>query len=146
VVERAGLQFALDRLVGRLRRGYTGSIRLLFDSTVHIPREAATAMYKIAEQAIENAVAHARASQVEVLVKPARQGYCLEVRDNGVGFRLDELAASKGLGTRLMAYQAEQASLVFSLASQPEKGTIVKAIFRSSQGKQATSEGIEVRA
>lgn len=134
VVERAGLQFALDRLVGRFRKGYAGNIRLLYDSAVRIPRAAATAMYKIAEQAIENAVVHSGAPQIEVLVRPSRQGFCLEVRDNGIGFHLDELAASKGLGTRLMTYQADQASLVFSLASQPEKGTIVKVFFRSAIG------------
>jgi two-component system, chemotaxis family, CheB/CheR fusion protein len=138
VVERAGLEFALDRLAGRFRKGYAGTIRLFVDSTTHIPRPAATAMYKIAEQAIENSVAHAGASQVEVLVRPSRQGYCLEVRDNGTGFRTDDLAVSKGLGTRLMTYQAEQAGLVFSLVSQPGQGTIVKAIFRSEQGKQVT--------
>jgi len=138
VVERAGLPSALDRLAGRFRKGYAGTIRLLVDSTAHIPGQAAAAMYKIAEQAIENAVAHAGASQVEILVGPSRQGYCLEVRDDGTGFRMDDPAVSKGLGTRLMTYQAEQAGLGYSLVSEPGKGTIVKAIFRSVQGKQVT--------
>jgi signal transduction histidine kinase len=134
VVERTGLQFALDRLVGRYRKDFPGSIRLLFDSTVRLPLETATAVYKIAEQALENAVKHSRATRIEVLVKPGRKGVALEVRDNGSGFASDRQSEeSRGLGLHLMRYHANQSGLRFSVASVPEQGTIVKAIFRAAK-------------
>ncbi len=134
VVERTGLQFALDRLVGRYRKDFTGSIRLLFDSSVRLPLRVATAVYKIAEQALENAVRHSGATRIEVLVKPGRQGTTLEVRDNGKGFAAErELAQTKGLGLHLMRYHAAQCGLRFSVASILEQGTIVRAI--SGQAK-----------
>jgi signal transduction histidine kinase len=130
IVERTGLQFALDRLAGRYRKDFRGKIRLLFDSSVRLPVETATALYKIAEQAIDNAVTHSGATRVEVLVRPVKQGVSLEVRDNGHGFSLErEAGANKGLGLHLMRYHAEHAGLRFSVASFPEKSTIVRVIY-----------------
>jgi len=134
IVERTGLQFALDRLAGRHRKSFNGKIRLLFDSSVRLPVEMATALYKIAEQAIDNAVGHSGATRVEVLVRPVKQGVSLEVRDNGRGFSVDqEITGNTGLGFHLMRYHSAQAGLRFSVASSPEKGTIVKAIYRVSK-------------
>ncbi len=134
IVERTGLQFALDRLAGRYRKGFDGKIRLLFDSSVRPPVEMATALYKIAEQAIDNSIRHSGATRVEVLVRPVRQGVSLEVRDNGKGFAVNqETTGNTGLGFHLMRYHSDQAGLRFSVASSPEKGTIVKAIYRVAQ-------------
>ena len=134
IVERTGLQFALDRAVGRYRKGFDGKIRLLFDSSVRLPVETATALYKIVEQAIDNAVRHSGATRVEILVRPVKQGVSLEVRDNGAGFAVERKAAGNtGLGLHLMRYHSTQAGLRFSVASSPEKGTIVKAIYRVSK-------------
>jgi len=134
IVERTGLQFALDRVVGRFRKGFPGKIRLLFDSSVRLPVETASALYKIAEQAIDNAVRHSGATRVEILVRPVKQGVSLEVRDNGSGFPVDQkTTGNTGLGYHLMRYHSTQAGLRFSVASSPEKGTIVKAIYRVSK-------------
>src|SRR3954447_25317528 len=58
VVERAGLQMALDRLVGRYREKFAGSLRYLYDSSVRVPLAVGNAWYKIAELALDNAVTH----------------------------------------------------------------------------------------
>jgi len=131
IVERAGLPFALDRLVGRYRKTFAGAIRLLFDSSVRVPVEPATALYNIVEEAVDNAVAHSGGSQIEILVKPAKDGVTLEVRDNGKGISPEQ--ESTGLGLHLMKYQASLAGLQFSVASAPEKGTIVRAIYRAAK-------------
>jgi len=132
IVERTGLQFALDRLAGRFRKDFSGSIRLLFDPSVRLPLETATAVYKIAEQALDNAVRHSGATKVEVVVKSGRPGVTLEIRDNGSGFAATRPADdAQGLGLNLMRYHAAQSGLRFSVASIPEQGTIVRAIFRA---------------
>lgn len=129
IVERTGLQSALDRLVGRQRKNFGGTIRLFFDSSARLAMAAATAMYKIGEQALDNAVRHARATHIEVLVKPGRHGVTLEVRDDGTGFDPQrQVAEQKGIGLPLMRYHADQAGLRFSVSRLPEKGTIVRAI------------------
>ena len=47
IVERAGLQFALDRLIGKTRAGFVGTLRLHFDASLRVPTILAKAFYKI---------------------------------------------------------------------------------------------------
>jgi len=128
IVERSGLPAALDRLVGRHRKTHPGTIRLMVDSSVRVPVEPGAAFYRIAELALDNAVRHSKADHIEILVKPSKGAAVLEIRDDGVGVPPDR--HPEGLGTHLMNYYASQAGLEFSVASAPEKGTIVRAIFR----------------
>ncbi len=127
VVERVGLQFALDRLVGRFRDRYEGSLRFLYDSSVRVPLDIANAWYKITEHALDNAVEHAKASRIEVHVRPTAKGTVLEVRDNGIGFKVGEVRAKcAGLGILLMEHYASQAGIPFEILSEPEQGTVVR--------------------
>jgi signal transduction histidine kinase len=127
IVERAGLPFALDRLAGRFRNEFGGTVRLLVDPGVLLPKDTATAFYKIAEQAIENAAVHSQATLIEILVRPTKSGPTLEVRDNGCGFDVEQIRKqSAGLGIILMDHYARQAGLGLSISSTSAKGTIVK--------------------
>jgi two-component system sensor histidine kinase UhpB len=71
VVERAGLQSSLDRLVERYREEFKGSVRILYDSSVRVPLPVGNAWYKIAELALKNAATHSQATRIEVHVRPA---------------------------------------------------------------------------
>jgi len=131
IVERTGLKLSLERLIGRFQKDFQGVVHLQYDSSVRLPLEVATAMYKISEQAVENAVKHAGAEHIDVIVKLGRLGVTLEVRDDGAGFRTDRKELeNKGLGRHLMQHHAAQAGLRFSVASMPDQGTIVRVIFR----------------
>lgn len=138
MVERAGLQCALERLAGRYGKSFAGALGLEFDASVRLRAAAAGAMYRIAEQALDNAVRHARCSHIEVLVHHRQGAVTLEVIDDGRGFSVEPVSGqTPGLGLHLMRYHASQAGLEVSIASAPEKGTIVKAWRRApeSQGR-----------
>jgi two-component system NarL family sensor kinase len=131
IVDRAGLQFALTRLVGRIRESYPAPIRLLYDPAARLPQEIARTFYRIAEDALDNAARHAHGAPVEILVRPTRDGITLEVRDEGPGFQLDQARRqSGGLGLLLMERRAVRAGVEFSVSTSPGRGTIVKAIFK----------------
>ncbi|MCE5309909.1 MAG: histidine kinase [Acidobacteriales bacterium] len=141
MVERAGLHSALNRLVGRVRDSTGVSVRLLTDPAARVAGEPADALYRIAEQALDNAVRHSGGAPVEILLRPSREGVVLEIRDLGIGFDVDQARSScPGLGLILMEYQAMRAGLDLSVASAPGKGTIVKAVFRASEGISASPE------
>ena len=107
VVERAGLQSALDRLVGRFRGQFAGSIRYLYDSSVRVPLPVGNAWYKIAELALENAIQHSGATRIEVHVRRTQKNVMIEVRDNGKGFSLVEAKVNpQGLGLLLIEHYA----------------------------------------
>jgi signal transduction histidine kinase len=127
IVERAGFHSALDRLAGRYRRTFPGTLRLMADSSLRFPSEIGSALYKIAQEAVENAIQHAACSQIEVLVKTAQAGPTLEVRDNGCGF--SAAANRRKLGLLLMQHYASQAGLRLTIDSQEGKGTTVRAVW-----------------
>lgn len=130
-VERVGLQFALERLVGRFREGFDGSLRLFCDSSVHLPLAVASPMYKLTERALENAVKHSKAAQVEVLLRPKQGAVVLEVRDNGLGFTRDEANwRFLGIGLLMMEYYATQAGATLQIETAPGKGTIVRTSYQ----------------
>ncbi len=136
VVEKAGLAFALEQLVGRYRQKFDGPIRLLVDVPRRLPTEVATALYKIADQALANAVQHARSPRVEVMVHPSPEGTVMEIRDWGVGFRAaEEGRRTRGLGVLLMEHFASQAGLRLSIESASGHGTVVKAAYGPAAGQ-----------
>jgi signal transduction histidine kinase len=127
-VERAGLRAALDRLAGRIRVRFTGNLRLNVDPSLKLDKKIATAMYQIAQEAVENAVQHASCSAIEIAVKSTRIGTFVEVRDNGRGFDpADPLGGCRGLGLLSMEHYATQAGLDLTIASNRETGTVVRA-------------------
>jgi signal transduction histidine kinase len=135
MVQRAGLASALSRMVGRIRETHDATVRLLMDPAARLPIETANALYRIAEQAIENALRHAGGAAVEVVLRPSRAGVVLEIRDEGEGFDVEEArAACRGLGLWLMEYHAARAGIEFVLISTPGRGTIVKAVFKAAEG------------
>ena len=133
VVERAGLQFALTRLTGRCRESHQATVRLLYDSTVRLPPPAAEGMFRIAGHALENALRHAPGATIEIIVKPAKTGAVLEIRDEGSGFDVAQARQnSEGLGLLLMEHHAARTGLELSVSSAPGTGTIVRAFFGST--------------
>jgi PAS domain S-box-containing protein len=127
-VERAGLRSALDRLTIRMRGRFTGSVRVNVDPSLKIDPKIASAMYQIAQEAVENAVQHANCSAIEIAVRSTRAATALEIRDNGKGFDTsDLLRGCRGLGLLSMEHYAAQAGLDFSITSNREKGTTVRA-------------------
>ena len=129
IVERAGLAFALERLVGRYRDRAPGPIRLAAERDVRIGAQHGAGLYKIAEFALDNAVQHAQFRSAEVLFRLARDRAVLEVRDDGTGFAVEETEKQSqgGLGLLLMRYYASQSGIKFSIQSGRGKGTVVKA-------------------
>jgi two-component system NarL family sensor kinase len=127
-VERAGLRVALDRLAARLRERFAGSLRINVDPSLKIDPKIASALYQIAQEAVENAVQHASCSAIEIAVKSTRSGTSLEVRDNGRGFDPgDLLGGFRGLGLLSMEHYAAQAGLELAITSNRAAGTTVRA-------------------
>lgn len=141
IVERAGLQFALSRLVGRFRESHDGSVRLLYNSAIHIPPKVGRYIFKIAEQAIGNAVRHSGSKVVEILIRPVAGALVMEVRDTGSGF--DVAAARRhprGLGLLLMEHYASRGGLQLAVNSEPGRGTIIRVSYNTITESAAGSQ------
>ena len=129
IVERAGLQPALDMIAGRARKKFSGKLRLHYDSSVSIPVATGVAMHRVADEAVQNAIRHSGCSNIEISVKPSRGGFSMEIRDDGDGF--DYVSAQRspsGLGLLVMDYYASGAGLTLTILSSQSgsKGTTVR--------------------
>lgn len=83
-------------------------------------------VYRIAREALHNAVKHARANSVQLLVKSEDKSLIVVVRDEGVGFEVaDEFPGH--LGLRSMRERATGAAGVLEVDSVPGAGTRVRA-------------------
>jgi signal transduction histidine kinase len=91
-----------------------------------VPEQVKLAMYRIAEQALTNAVRHAKASHATVRLGASREGWLrLTVRDDGQGF--DAQSAPRGQGVAAMRDYADAAGGQCVLNSTPGAGTEVAA-------------------
>lgn len=122
-VERGGLTFALDRMVEAARPRFPGRLRLIADCKTRIPLAVASALYRAAECAFDNALRHAGASSVTVALR-GRRGARLEIRDNGCGFD-PETARRRPAGVGLF--------LIDSLAGQAGFAVRITRAFRRSR-------------
>src|ERR1035441_4847518 len=127
-VERAGLRPALDRLATRIRGRFGGALRVNVDPSLNLDPGIASAMYQIAQEAVENAVQHSSCSAIEIAVKSTRTGPSMEIRDNGRGFDPADIAGGRrGLGLLSMEHHAAQAGLDLSIKSSRGNGATVRA-------------------
>ena len=83
----------------------------------------ATHLYRIAQEAITNAVKHSKGRGI-VLSLATDGGLTLTVRDDGIGLP-DNPPNSKGMGLRTMAYRASVISAAFNIERLPSCGTRV---------------------
>jgi signal transduction histidine kinase len=92
--------------------------------------DAATSvhLYRIAQEAIANAVQHGRASRIEISLRSTRDALTLEVSDDGMGFS-SELPVN-GMGLTVMKYRAEAMGAELAIGSSPGKGTVVRCTRR----------------
>ena len=105
-------------------------LKVTTDLEVHeamIPEESKTAIYRIAQEALNNAVKYADAENLLVRIHHGGDYLKLEIEDDGVGFDTDD--APCGMGLLSMRERAESIGGVFSLQSRPGKGVVIRALF-----------------
>src|SRR4029077_13073043 len=98
ILDEFGLVAALRNLV--TRHGERAGVRASFTATptdARAPVEIETACYRIVQEALSNAARYARARHIEVTL--AKHDVALEVtvRDDGVGFRVEQSRTGLGL-------------------------------------------------
>jgi signal transduction histidine kinase len=87
---------------------------------------AETALLRAGQEALTNAVRHARASRVWVRIAYTHRGASIEVRDDGRGFDVSAVGPG-GFGLRGMRERVEEAGGRIEIRSRPGRGTLLRA-------------------
>jgi PAS domain S-box-containing protein len=107
-LDLGGLPGALSDLASRIRRTY--GIRAQFRKQIGAPLQLdtnqANHLYRIAQEGVNNAVRHGRATFITLRLSADAQGVKLEVIDNGSGIPVPARRSSAGMGLRIMEYRA----------------------------------------
>jgi signal transduction histidine kinase len=106
-----------DSFIGRARL----PVQLNVDGQRTLSPDVQLAFYRITQEALNNIVKHAKATQVIVTLRLG-DTVRLSIVDNGVGF--DPAAVPPNhLGTKIMRERAEAIGATYSLYSEPGEGT-----------------------
>ncbi len=92
-----------------------------------LPPEIQIALYRIAQEALNNVVKHAEASRATVRLLSCESGVELHVVDNGKGLDLQQSLATNHLGLRIMQERAEANAIDLEFLNRPGGGTEVVA-------------------
>ena len=78
-------------------------------------------LYRTIQEAVNNAIKYADATEVSVQVKPNEKGIIIEISDNGKGFDIDTIDLGNGIVN--MQKRIEEIGGVFKIQSELNKGT-----------------------
>jgi signal transduction histidine kinase len=125
----AGLSFALEELAGSVSRLQDIECTFDSDSDVEIAdASAATHLYRIAQEAINNACRHGAASKVRLALAGAGNSATLSIADNGSGIPRKS-NGSRGLGLNIMSYRARLVGGNLAIGQAPGGGTLITCTF-----------------
>jgi two-component system, LuxR family, sensor kinase FixL len=138
--ESEGLMSALQELAASTERLFGVGCMLECDSPVLVhDHTVATHLYRIAQEAVSNAIKHGKARKITIRLKAAGEKYVLSVKDSGVG--LPKIISNKnGMGLRIMEYRARMVSGALMVERDLNGGTSVICSVPRSQAVERANQ------
>lgn len=135
-LEHGGLSAALEDLAGQISRHTRVKCICLCDESISIAdTTVAVHLYRIAQEAINNAIRHGKAGMIELSLVTDGTGIRLAIRDNGIGISNGALRGA-GMGIRTMKYRANAIGANLHILPAPGQGTIVSCALAPAHPEQ----------
>jgi signal transduction histidine kinase len=127
VIEQSGLIEALQMLVDR--SNIPGRLRCTFQSNrirdESLPQTVQQSVLRIAQEAISNALRHAKPTVINVSLQSSPPNLVLEVRDDGPGIASGRLITREGFGLTSMRERAKKLNGTLEIRTAPYRGTSI---------------------
>ena len=123
ILEQVGLVAALQARLNSVEGRAGLHTRLLTNISGALPAAAEQALYRIAQEALNNVLKHAQAQHVTLRLERAEAIVLLDIHDDGVGFEPSILNTTGGVGLRGIAERVAQLAGTFTLRSEAGAGT-----------------------
>ena len=125
-----GLMAALQEHAANVEGLFGVRCNFLCDEPVLVhDDEVAMHLYRIAQEAVNNAVKHGKARTIEIAMAANGGHPTLTVKDDGVGLP-DDSEHSEGMGLRIMNYRARMIGATFDVRRGSHGGTVVVCSFQ----------------
>jgi signal transduction histidine kinase len=130
-LEVDGLASALEELAANFQARNNVACHFACDDQVFVHDEVAgNNLYRIAQEAINNAIKHGRGKNISVGLGAVEDEVTLTVKDDGIGFP-DALDDSSGMGLHIMNYRAKMIGAFLDIRRGAGGGTIVICSFHN---------------
>lgn len=124
-VAQVGLVLALESLAEAVSR--LQGIECAFEfhgEGKHFTEEEAGHLYRIAQEAINNATRHGKSRKILISLHNDPNGTTLQILDDGIGIS-ENAAKSRGMGLNIMRYRARQTGNELEIVRRTNGGTLV---------------------
>jgi len=133
------LKGGLGRLVKQVRETHGARCEFTSDGNVEVADPGtAQHLFRIAQEALGNAVRHARADRISVRLTGSDGLLTLRVQDDGAGF--DRGGVTGGLGLRTMTYRSHVIGGDLDISSEPGTGTRIECRVPRSESLRKAEE------
>jgi signal transduction histidine kinase len=107
-----------------------------------VPEEVSLCLFRVMQEALQNAVKHSGVRHFEVELRRASDRIHLTVHDSGLGFDTQAGVNDRGLGLVSMLERVNLVKGTFSIDSRPGRGTTIHArVPLSTRGESARAAG-----
>jgi len=131
-----GLMSALEQRANELEDVFGIRCRFTCQSPILIYDDnVATHLFRIAQEALNNAIKHGPPKQIEIALVKSGEGLTMSIRDDGVGLP-DDPGSSGGMGLQIMNYRAKMIGGTLLVGRAPQGGTIVTCRLSGGLGHQ----------
>jgi len=128
-LDEHGLMSALEALGATTQRVFGIACEFPCERPVAVKDTAvATHLYRIAQEAVTNAIRHGETSRIVLELTAARNRGMLTIENNGRDFPA-ERPTGEGMGLKVMRYRAEMIGAVLDIGPAPTGGTRVTCAF-----------------
>jgi PAS domain S-box-containing protein len=131
-----GLPAALGDLANQIETRCRITCSCDCPASVPLEPEAVTQLHRIAQEAVNNALKHARPNLIDIRLRTKAGQVTLSVHDDGVG--ITDLPRTTGLGLHIMAFRANAVGGTLSVRSLREGGTVVTCTVPASPARKGT--------
>ena len=129
-LEVGGLSSALQELANSVQTLFGVACKFGGSDSLRVQDTAtATHVYRIAQEAVNNAVRHSGASHITINLTQRRDAVTLAVTDDGKGLPKKPKHGS-GMGMSIMAYRAQMIGGTIQVERRPKHGTRVACSFK----------------
>ncbi|HDD61262.1 MAG: hypothetical protein DRI65_07360 [Chloroflexota bacterium] len=126
VVEMQGLIPALRARLEAVEERAGMNVEINVDENLELSDRIQDGLYRIAQEALNNALKHAKANQITLNLTGTMSRVTMEIMDDGVGFKPDESVEGGGLGLDGIIERAELLNSELTLDSWPGRGTTIR--------------------
>lgn len=123
ILDRAGLVAALQARLEAVEGRVNLKTNLLAEQLGVLPPAVEHALYRIAQEALNNALKHAHARCISVELRRTQTSIILEISDDGIGF--DPAGESGGFGLRGIRERVSYFDGRLEIQSAPRSGTML---------------------